>query len=156
MKKIDIVKAESEHDYEICDSMLKSLIKYESKLDSSIDENSTVSGFHERFMKKHDAFLCYAKSDKPIGYIFGYLTNPKGEGVNTNRVIIKNLYIDEEYRNFGIGKKLVESFANWAKEKYLDDYEIELNCIANNDKALSFYEKLGFKTVRLTLRKTKN
>ena len=51
------------------------------------------------------------------------------------------------YRKFGIAKKLMEVAINFAKEKNFD--YLELGVMEVNTRAISLYEKYGFKTVRL-------
>lgn len=153
---IEIVKATTKQDCKICDELFAKLIKFESGLDSSIYSKTKVEGFHENMMLKNRCFLAYAKAETPIGYIFGYLKSSKGNGTTTNRVFVDSLYVDAEYRDKGVGKMLLKSFENWATNEYGDDYEVELLCLANNKKALGFYQNLGYSEVKLTLRKESN
>ena len=52
---------------------------------------------------------------------------------------IENIFVDETYRNTGIGKKIVEHLVNYAREKLC--YRIDLAC---EDKLIDFYRGLGF------------
>ena len=52
---------------------------------------------------------------------------------------IENIFIDEKYRNKGIGKEIVEYLVNYAREKLC--YRIDLAC---EDKLINFYSGLGF------------
>jgi len=52
---------------------------------------------------------------------------------------IENIFIDEKYRNKGIGKEIVEYLVNYAREKLC--YRIDLAC---EDKLINFYKELGF------------
>ena len=71
---------------------------------------------------------------------------------NKNILILEAIYVDETFRGQGVGKLLLESFENWAKEKY-EDFVIEITYINNNENAQKFYESLGYKPVKTTLRK---
>jgi ribosomal protein S18 acetylase RimI-like enzyme len=57
---------------------------------------------------------------------------------------IKDICIDEKYRNKGIGKKIFEKIKEFAKEK--DAKFIELSVWEFNQNAIKFYEHLGMKT----------
>lgn len=52
---------------------------------------------------------------------------------------IENIFVDEKYRNKGIGKQIVEYLVNYAREKLC--YRIDL---ASEDKLINFYKGLGF------------
>jgi len=152
MKNIEIIKATSKEDCEICDKFLSKLINYESSFDKIINENVEVCGPAENNIKENDVFVAYAKSDKPLGYIFGYRQFKKGKIYNKDILILEALYVEKGYRNQGVGKLLLESFENWAKQKY-EDYVIEITHIATNANARKFYEKMGYSTSKITLRK---
>ena len=53
------------------------------------------------------------------------------------------MFVLEEYRGKGIGKKLMETMMDAFKEKGINNFE--LYALNNNENALKFYEKLGFK-----------
>lgn len=153
MEEIKIIKVKTKEDCEICDKFCAKLMGFESKLDSSILSNMNTNGFHEKALKQDNVFIAYAKANNPIGYIYGFLKNEKGSGTTTNRVFVDSLFVEESFRNKGVGKLLLSVFEDWAKEKYQTDYEIELLCLSNNQKALGFYQSLGYTEVKTTLRK---
>ena len=70
----------------------------------------------------------------------GYLTIRK-----TDKVILRSLYILEEYQHQGIGK-LAFAFIN----KYCKDYGVNsfiCHCVPDNKNARLFYEKMGGKII---------
>lgn len=152
MKEIEIVQAKTKEDCEICDKFLSKLINYESSLDHIINQNVNVCGPAENNIKEEDVFLAYATNGQPVGYIMGYRQFNKGKIYNKNILILEALFIEESCRNQGVGKKLLHSFENWAKEKY-DDFMIEITYINANKNACKFYESMGYKPVKTTLRK---
>ena len=152
MKDIEIIQAKTKEDCEICDKFLSKLINFESSLDDSILSNVQIDGLCEKNIQHDGVYVAYAKKDKPIGYVFGYLQNPKGKIRSTNILILEALYVEKEYRKQGVGKHLLQAFENWTKEKY-EDYVIEITYINANKNAQKFYESMGYKTVKTTLRK---
>lgn len=152
MEKIEIVQAKTKEDCEICDKFLSKLINYESSLDNIINEKVNVSGPAENNIKQDDVFVAYAKAGNPLGYVFGYRQFAKGKIYNKNILILEALYVDEEFRKQGVGKLLLNAFENWAKNKY-QDYVIEITYISSNENAKRFYEKMGYATSKITLRK---
>ena len=152
MKEIKIIQAKTKEDCKICDEFLRKLINYESSLDCIINTNVDVKGPAENNIKQDNVFVAYAKSEKPLGYVFGYRQFNKGKIYNKDILILEALYVEKDYRKQGIGKMLVTSFENWAKEKY-KDYVIEISYINANKNAQKFYEKIGYAPVKTTLRK---
>ncbi|MFT9497963.1 GNAT family N-acetyltransferase [Anaerosolibacter sp.] len=62
---------------------------------------------------------------------------------------IDSLYIEQEYRKYGLGDKLMKSALDW-----LDSNEARIKIIGvteGNEKALAFYEKYGFYKRRIVL-----
>lgn len=61
-----------------------------------------------------------------------------------------DLYIEEAYRNQGIGKQLIQAVKDWAKRKQVD--YIELLVLKQNTKALQLYLEQAFEVVHTTMR----
>ena len=151
-KEVQIVMARTKEDCEICDKFLSKLITYESSFDSIINKNVDVKGPTENNIKQDDVFVAYAKTDTPLGYVFGYRQFSKGKIYNKDILILEAIYVDESFRGQGVGKLLLESFESWAKEKY-EDFVIEITHIHSNENARKFYEQMGYTTSKITLRK---
>ena len=152
MNNIQIIQAKTKEDCKICDEFLSKLINFESSFDKIINPNVNVCGPTENNIKQDDVFVAIAKADVPVGYIFGYRQFNKGKIYNTNILVLEALFVDEKYRNQGVGKMLLNAFENWAKEKY-GDFVIEITHIHSNENAKKFYEKMGYSISKITLRK---
>ena len=61
-----------------------------------------------------------------------------------------DLYVEETYRNRGIGKQLIQAVKDWAKLKQVD--YIELIVLKQNSKALQLYLEQEFEIVHTTMR----
>ncbi|HUV71918.1 MAG TPA: GNAT family N-acetyltransferase [Clostridia bacterium] len=59
--------------------------------------------------------------------------------------VIDNLVVKKEFRKKGIGKQLMKEAEAWAKNKKAS--LIELNVWEFNQKARTFYQKIGFETI---------
>lgn len=63
--------------------------------------------------------------------------------------LIDQLAVDENYRNEGIGTKLIDYIKSYVKENDFDVLEI---CVrAQNDKAYKLYKRLGFEPQLITM-----
>jgi len=152
MKEFDIVKAKTKEDCKICSEFMSQLIDFEAGFDSTINSNVIVSELFEKNIDNKDFYFAYAIKEKPIGFIFGYLQVPKGKVRSVNILNLEGIFIDETYRKSGVGKILLKSFEDWAKEQY-NDYVIEITYINKNENAKPFYESLGYTPVKTILRK---
>jgi len=79
------------------------------------------------------------KDDIEIGFIGLDLRN--NEILDQHTLYINRFYIDEEYRNMGIGEQVLNKIIGMAKEMNRD---LELEVFGDNP-AIHLYEKMGFK-----------
>ena len=90
--------------------------------------------------------MCYEENNFIVGYIYlKPITNDTQKGY-----LIDGLYVEKQYRNKGIGKKLVEEALNLIKNNY--DF-IDINVLYANKIALKLYKSLGFKEFKICMRK---
>ena len=87
--------------------------------------------------------------NKVVAYLAGsinvqssYTTKPCAE--------LDNMFILEEYRNYGIGTKLINAFKAVCLEEGIE--EIKVTAFAKNTNAINFYKKNGFKDFEVTLK----
>jgi ribosomal protein S18 acetylase RimI-like enzyme len=66
-----------------------------------------------------------------------------------DRLVIGDVYVLERYRGTGLARELVDRAGRRARESGCA--EVRLEADVDNDRALAFYEKLGFETVRYTM-----
>lgn len=79
------------------------------------------------------------KDDIEIGFIGLDLSD--NEILDQHTLYINRFYIDEEYRNMGIGEQVLNKIIGIAKEMNRD---LELEVFGDNP-AIHLYEKMGFK-----------
>lgn len=149
---MEIRRCVSVDDCFLCDEFLKKLNKYESMFDDLLNESCDFKNMHKNSLNKDGVYIAIAYENKPVGYVFAYLKSVAGKVHKTNIINIDSLFVDEECRNKGIGKKLIDSVDYWAKESY-KDYALELHAIDSNVKSINFYKTLGFKEVRTVFRR---
>ncbi len=95
---------------------------------------------HERF-EQHESIIFVAVED---GKYFGFTQlYPSFSSVSMKRLwILNDLYVIEEARNKGVGKKLLEAAKQMAKETGAKG--LNLQTAFNNFSAQSLYEKDGW------------
>ncbi len=146
--KINIVKA----DYKLAkqaNTLLTKLIVDEKKYDENINENCIVKSLYEKFFDNNDVCLLIAMNKgEALGYIYGYIQN-NGDAKLKKTAVLDALYVEENFRNKGVAKELIDAFNNWAKSNGLN--YIELKVCKDNIKAINLYEKIGFKTSKIIM-----
>lgn len=135
-----------ETDANYCDTLLTKLIQEERLYDSSIDTNFKVKNYFKNIIKKkNNILLCYKEDNNIIGYIYLKPTsNDTQKGY-----LIDGLYVEKEYRNNGVGRKLVKEALKNINTKY--DY-IDINVLYANKIAIELYKSLGFKEFKITMK----
>jgi GNAT superfamily N-acetyltransferase len=76
-----------------------------------------------------------------------------GEGLDSVHFRVLGVIALDEYRNKGLGTKLIKLLIEWAKKKKIDF--IELSVYEKNPDAKRLYERLGFKEVAVIPKRVK-
>ncbi len=104
-----------------------------------------------RITEEDGCVLLAEVKGKIVGYLAGGIVRVGSYRKVGKLAEIENMFIEEKYRNQGIGSKLVEKFLDWAKIKKVE--RVKVAAFALNYKALRFYKKHGFKEREVVLEK---
>lgn len=80
------------------------------------------------------------------GFVTAELDDAPSVFDRPDRVIVGDLYVREPYRGTGLATDLVGIVAEHARERGCT--QVELDVDVDNERAIAFYEKLGFEPVR--------
>jgi len=83
-----------------------------------------------------------------VGYLAGSI-NEKGSYEEAQYGELNNMFIKDNYRNYGIGKQLINSFKDYCKSKGINNIKVVAS--SKNKDAINFYYKNGFEDFDLTL-----
>lgn len=124
------------------------LLNHQVLLKKSIGVNSFLIHYEE-FCKfsvwESDFNISFLKLDtKYIGICYWKLTD-EDKTANVQYCEIYGMYIKEEYRNKGYGKKLFKHTLNQIYKKY-PNAQIALTVTATNEAAIKLYKASGFTT----------
>lgn len=154
MIEIKIQKATIENLRDIQNLNLKLFEKEYKEYDKLLNCNWTFSEegtqyFKDKILQKNNCSLVAVEKDKVVGYLVGGVT--KGETYRNlpKMAELEDTFVLEEYRNLGIGTKLYEEFVKWCKSNGVKI--ITVQATAENNKAINFYRKNGFKDYTLVL-----
>jgi ribosomal protein S18 acetylase RimI-like enzyme len=76
------------------------------------------------------------------GFLGSALQTPPSKFETAEQVILGNFYVDPEYRGTGVADDLVARALQHARED--GAVELALDVAVDNERALAYYEKLGF------------
>lgn len=112
-----------------------------------IYSENCLEELYERYLESYisecEFFLKITKADKIIGILKGRL-----ELKNPNEVWIWFFYLNNEYRNAGLGSEIMKQLTNY----FLDEYGIDIfftRIIKDDGESISFWKKIGFDTIRV-------
>lgn len=116
----------------------------------NVERYLNKSGNFSKIFKQRKWFLA-EEDGKIVGFIDGKIKK-KDEFFHERKVgAIYHLFIEEEYRNRGIGTELIKVFVDWLKKSKI--ILIELNVSPKNEAAVKLYNNLGFKESDIQMKK---
>ena len=134
-----MVRKATDNDIEILNNFFTKLslsrLKYNSPSLNIVESNY----LNELSNEEHIIFIDI-EDNKEVGYLHGY---KKG-----NRAILDQIYVLEDYREYGIGEELVKEFKNWSLYNSLKNIEVT---IENGNDAYFLFEKMGFDITRVLM-----
>ena len=131
----------------------KALFEYETAFNTQFDAKWSHSKagitYFTNVINGINGYSLVAEIDETVvGYVAVSIynltfrtTNPIGE--------LDNVYIDKSYRRKGVGQELIKGAIQKAKEKGVMRLRVE--AAIQNEKAITFYRKCGFKDFDIVL-----
>ncbi len=143
------------NDLELLLEYSQKLFKYESKYTNTYNQEWTYSPngrdyFTHKLTTWNNLVLFAFLNEKPVGYLTAFYADYLSR-LTTPIVEVENIYVDEEYRNKGIGKLLFNECHKWSL--MLRAKRFKVKALTNNEEAIAFYRKLGFFDFHIVLEK---
>ena len=101
------------------------------------------------YMINNQIIFIAQDEEKIVGYLAGTICKEVSY-ITESFAELDNMYINEEYRRFGIGTLLINEFKKYCKKKNIQN--IKVTASAKNNKAINFYMKNGFEDYNITLK----
>ena len=147
-----IRKVETLEEANKCDELLNKLILDEKKYDNTINEKFVVKNYFSKMINnENNILLVDIIDDKIIAYVFAKKIYDESIDIG---YLIDGLYVEQEYRNRGIAKNLINEIIKICENNNAS--YIDINVIYNNALAKKLYKSLEFNELKLTLRKKLN
>ncbi|AUV82401.1 GNAT family N-acetyltransferase [Salinigranum rubrum] len=97
----------------------------------------------------HDATRLADTDAEFVGFVTTDIDESPSVFDRPDRLVIADIYVLERYRGTGLARALVDRARTRARESGCTEVKLEVD--VDNDRALAFYEKIGFETVRYTM-----
>jgi ribosomal protein S18 acetylase RimI-like enzyme len=113
--------------------------------------NLTKSGLLDKIENTNSEILICVCENKIVGMmIISYMINDRFK--IKKRGYIHETIVNEKYRNYGIGSKLINEANLWFENLNIENIELQVSCL--NNEAVSFWNKNGFQNITLHLMKS--
>jgi len=136
---------DNKNDRKIFKEFDKKLGEFEKKLDFRLKRTGNISYNNiSKTLKSPKCCILIAEyENKIIGYVVGKVFKQSSWYNGDTFGYLSNLYIDDGFREKGIGNKLMFEIMKWFKSQKVTT--IKLKVFSNNRKALDFYKRRQFK-----------
>lgn len=125
-------------------SHLEVLAGLACKLWPDNDLDSMRLEFEELLGSDRDAVFLAEKDGRAAGFIHMSLRTDYVEGSDSSPVgYVEGVYVEEEFRNSGIARKLVEAGEQWAKS--LGCTQVASDAELDNVQSHVFHQRIGFR-----------
>ncbi len=115
------------------------------------NEQKQIAGLSLMIQTPSKAMIKVARNQNGdlIGMVSAQLVISTSQG--THSAWIEDMVVNEQYRAQGIGKQLLSSALEWAKEKGATRAQLLVDL--DNEPAIGYYDHLGWQTSRMGMRR---
>lgn len=130
--------------------------KEKEDFDENINANYSKSleskkYFRQKITKKSNFAFVAIDGNKVVGYIAGGLIKIEDYMKHCKLAEVENMFILEDYRRKGVGKRLMDEMFKWCKSNGIE--RIRVIASFQNILGINFYKREGFNEYNLVLEK---
>ncbi|MBI4163375.1 MAG: GNAT family N-acetyltransferase [Candidatus Aenigmarchaeota archaeon] len=107
------------------------------------------TGLERALNKETNLFLIAELDNKIVGYLKGEIEKRSATKLYDKKLYIRHLIVSKQYRNMGIGSKLVQEAEAFAKSQKIPF--VTLKTSPKNILANQFYKNLGFEGIYMEM-----
>ncbi|MGQ7846592.1 GNAT family N-acetyltransferase [Granulosicoccus sp. 3-233] len=149
MKKFDIRTATT-NDISVLRGFEQKLIALERKFDAELKSSGATYYDLEHLISDDDSYLVVAESSgEVIGSGYGQFRESKSCFDTGKHCYLGFIFVDDSCRGFGVAKRIMDAVCDWSEERGVNYFLLEV--YSENETAISAYEKLGFKSLSVTM-----
>lgn len=147
-----VIREANNNDISSLNSLFQKLLEYEREnYDDNIKEDLCINSFFDKRINiKNHIVLVAEVENNIVGYLY-CIIDDDNKITKEIEAKIESFYIDFEYRNKGIGTKMLQEINRILKDKNVKYVFIEN--LEKNEHSKYLYEKLGFEIFREDRRK---
>ncbi len=151
-----LIRNATKQDIQFIVKSVKQIVDYHRVIDKYYKDRSgydyiEIRDHFEKLMKDRNTKIIIAEeNEKVIGYFMGVIEKAPNYVPPKKIGVIYDAFIEKEYRNQGIGKKIFKELLKWFKSKKVK--HIQLTVDARNKIGLKAWRKYGFFDFRLKMR----
>jgi L-amino acid N-acyltransferase YncA len=142
------IRKATQKDIPAISGLIREMAKYHNKLDkfyaTSISKKALKSYIGEFLRDRNRVAIVAEENKKMVGYILGSIRIYPVYISRTKSGCLDEAFVDMNYRNKGIGKKLLSELVKWFKSKKIRDVVASVD--ARNETSIKIWKKLGFHT----------
>lgn len=147
-----IIRSASHNDMEKLLSFEQELINAERSFDLTLNKSGVKYYDIDKMMSSPDIELLVAELDgEVIGSGYARIDNAKPYFKYAQYGYLGFMYVDPKFRGRGIVHKIIERLTEWTTSKEIT--ELRLEVYQTNESAIKAYEKLGFTSHYIQMRK---
>ena len=151
-----LIRNATKQDIQFIAKLVRQMVDYHQVIDkyykaySNYDDREITSHYESLIKDRNTKIIIAEENKKVIGYFMGAIEKAP-QYIHPKRIgVIFDVFIQKEYRNRGISKKIFKELLGWFKKKKIK--HIELTVDARNKIGLKAWKKLGFFDFRLKMR----
>ncbi len=109
-----------------------------------------LKNIYSRFFKGCKYFLA-EEGGRVVGFAAGKIEKLPAFYIERKIGILFQIFVEEKYRNRGVGTKLINKFISWLKSRQIKAVRLEV--FPTNSAVKELYKNLGFKEFKIEMRK---
>jgi GNAT superfamily N-acetyltransferase len=130
------------------------LFQFDAQYDDTLDFEWTrseegVTFFTDRIIGKEGVAFIAEYDNHVVGYLCGAITEANSYRRIKRIAELECMFVQPSTRGKGAGAGLVNAFLDWVRAQDIHDVRIEAS--AENETAISFYQRMGFTPYNLIL-----
>ncbi|HXU22821.1 MAG TPA: GNAT family N-acetyltransferase [Tepidiformaceae bacterium] len=108
-----------------------------------VSQQEFLAGFRERVGRQESADFIAIVEDRVVGFISGRIEENQPDRLPERHATVGHLYVDAAYRRGGLGRRLFEEIAAWARDADGVSH-FEMPVLVADPGARAFLVSLGF------------
>lgn len=105
--------------------------------------------FQNRLEDKNGIFLVALDGMKYVGFLNGIERKSESYRIPVKSAVLENIMVLPEYQHKNVGKKMMEIFFNWCRERQIQ--KVSTSIFLRNTNAFQFFHHLGFNDYDITM-----